>query len=322
MKIYEIGTGYTSIPAQMGAATEIVVEELTKSLLAMGEPVEILDISAEQRAAHSLPITEVKVPRIFTGKDVSLGLAHKLKRVAYSVSLAFSLCRILRKEKAPVVLHFHNQYNLFFFFKLVPERLRRKARISYTVHSYIWHGAWKDIQADVSRRYFQECFCIRHADCVFVLNEQTKQNLCRNLGADEQKIHLINNGVNADTYCPLSNEEILSIKSAHALNGKRILVQVGSVCDRKNQLGAIKMLAAFLRENKDAVYMYAGGIIDKDYQESIKKFAAENQIDAQVIYAGELVPGEILNKYYNAASFVKMPHCIFRYFQGKIITVG
>ena len=28
MKIYEIGTGYTPIPARMGAATEIVVEEV------------------------------------------------------------------------------------------------------------------------------------------------------------------------------------------------------------------------------------------------------------------------------------------------------
>ena len=31
MKIIEVGTGYTSIPANMGAATEIVVEELVKS---------------------------------------------------------------------------------------------------------------------------------------------------------------------------------------------------------------------------------------------------------------------------------------------------
>ena len=30
MKIYEIGTGYTPIPAQMGAATEIVVAGISK----------------------------------------------------------------------------------------------------------------------------------------------------------------------------------------------------------------------------------------------------------------------------------------------------
>ena len=36
MKVYEIGTGYTPIPANIGAATEIVVEELTKSMMKKG----------------------------------------------------------------------------------------------------------------------------------------------------------------------------------------------------------------------------------------------------------------------------------------------
>ena len=44
MKIYEIGTGYTSIPAQIAAATETVVEELSKALLELGENVYIVDI--------------------------------------------------------------------------------------------------------------------------------------------------------------------------------------------------------------------------------------------------------------------------------------
>ena len=73
MKIYEIGTGYTPIPAQMGAATEIVVEELTRSLRRNGEPAEIIDIKAAYRQNSSLPIMEVCVPRIFTKTDVSLG---------------------------------------------------------------------------------------------------------------------------------------------------------------------------------------------------------------------------------------------------------
>ena len=46
MKIYEIGTGYTPIPAQMGAATEIVVEELTRSLRNNGEDAEIIQESS------------------------------------------------------------------------------------------------------------------------------------------------------------------------------------------------------------------------------------------------------------------------------------
>ena len=95
MKIYEIGTGYTPIPAQMGAATEIVVEELTRSIIKNGENAEIIDISAQNRVKTDLPIAEVDVPKKFTGTDVSLGIMHKLKRVVYSVALARKLKIIL-----------------------------------------------------------------------------------------------------------------------------------------------------------------------------------------------------------------------------------
>ena len=91
MKIYEIGTGYTSIPAQVAAATESVVEELTKAYISMNQPVEIIDISAENRKPNTLPITEVGVPSVFRKADVSLGIIHKVKRVVYSVALAFKL---------------------------------------------------------------------------------------------------------------------------------------------------------------------------------------------------------------------------------------
>ena len=107
MKIYEIGTGYTPIPAQMGAATEIIVEELTTSFMKMGEDVEIIDIAADSRAENNLPITEVKVPAAFRKNDVSLGIVHKLKRVVYSVKLASKLKKILKKSDEKVVLHFH-----------------------------------------------------------------------------------------------------------------------------------------------------------------------------------------------------------------------
>ena len=118
MKIYEIGTGYTPIPAQMGAATEIVVEELVKAFRRNGADVELLDIQAADRKENDLPIREIPVPDCFTGTDVKLGIMHKLKRVAYSVALAWELRKILKKTVQPVLLHFHNQYNLFFFLRI------------------------------------------------------------------------------------------------------------------------------------------------------------------------------------------------------------
>lgn len=307
MKIYEIGTGYTPIPAQMGAATEIVVEELTKAFLKQGVDVQIIDIAAENRVPHNLPIREVKVPGCFSGTDVQLGIMHKLKRVVYSVALAGELKRILKQETEPVVLHFHNQYNLFFFLKLVPASLRKKARIAYTVHSYIWHGKWSDIRAIVSKRYFQEIYCVKYADDVFALNGQTEFNMHKYLNVEADRIHLIDNGVNVDTYVPAADGEKDKIKTDCQLADKKVFIQVGSVCERKNQLEAIRLLLPVMKEDTNVVFCYAGGLIDGEYQEQILKFAEENQIKDQVRYLGEMKPGYDLNKLYNCAEAMVFP---------------
>lgn len=301
MKIYEIGTGYTPIPAQIGAATEIVVEELTRSLINNGVKAEIIDIKSDNRQATELPITEVTVPLFFSKTDTSLGIVHKLKRVIYSVSLAQRLKKILKSEKDKMVLHFHNQYNLFFAFKLIPKRLLQKAIIAYTVHSYIWGTEWEKIESTVKSKYFQEIYCVKNADVVFVLNDLTAEHFEKHLGVKRENIRKISNGVNLQRYSPLSSEETAKIKAENAFSSKKIIFQVGSVCERKNQLGSLKMLAEYMHENRDVVFLYAGGIIDDDYFRSISDFAEENGIQEQVIYVGELSPGEQLNKYYNMA---------------------
>lgn len=302
MKIYEIGTGYTPIPAQMGAATEIVVEELTRSFLNLEQDVQILDIKAKERPQTDLPIEEVKVPGMFTKNDVSLGIVHKLKRVVYSISLARKLKKILKAAKEPVVLHFHNQYNLFFFLKLTSKKLRQKATIAYTVHSYIWGTQWDEIKDTVKKKYFQEVFCVQNADLVLVLNDITIDHFVNRLGVKPERIQKIINGVNTRKYSPLSAEEIARVKKDLGMENKQVIFQVGSVCDRKNQLGSAEMLCNYLRENPNVVYMYAGGIIDGEYKAKIDALAKEKGIENQVVYAGELAPGTQLNQYYNMAS--------------------
>lgn len=307
MKIYEIGTGYTPIPAKMGAATEIVVEELAKSFQKKGKDVTILDIKADDRLRNNLPIIEVNVPDKFTSTDVQLGIMHKLKRVVYSISLAQSLKKIIKRSNEKIVLHFHNQYNMFFFLKLAPEKIRRKCFIAYTNHSYIWHGDWKEIEQIVQKRYFQEIYSMKHADKIYVLNEITRNTLVEHLDISKEKIVMIDNGVNTDIYSPLSLNEKEKVKKDLGLEGKKIYIQIGSVCERKNQLGAIKLLLPVLKEDSNKMFVYAGGIISEEYQEEINKFAKENGIEKQIKYLGELAPGSGLNKCYNIADAMVFP---------------
>ena len=293
MKIYEIGTGYTPIPAQ--------IEELTRAFINNGEDAEIIDIKAHDRAEIELPVSEVKVPSMFAGTDVSLGIIHKLKRVVYSVCLAKYLKGILKKTTDNVVFHFHNQYNLFFAFKLIPKHLLKKATIVYTVHSYIWGTEWEEIENTVKKKYFQEIECVKKADVVLVLNDITTDHFVNRLGVDKNKIFKIINGVNVEKYSPLEQTQINELKQQNGFADKKLIFQVGSVCERKNQLGSVEMLTDYLKEHRDVVYMYAGGIIDDEYQQKIKEYAQKNDISDQVKYVGELAPGRQLNEYYNMA---------------------
>jgi glycosyltransferase involved in cell wall biosynthesis len=61
------------------------------------------------------------------------------------------------------------------------------------------------------------------------------------------------------------------------------------------------MLSDYLSKHPDVVYLYAGGIVDAEYQQSIIEYAKKKGISDQVKYVGELAPGEQLNAYYNMA---------------------
>ncbi len=301
MKIYEIGTGYTPIPAQMGAATEIVVEELTRAFIKSGQDVEIIDIKAQNRAETDLPILEVKVPKIFTKTDLTLGIVHKLKRVVYSLALARKLKKILKKTNDKIVLHFHNQYNMFFFLKLVPTKYRKKAKTVYTNHNGYWSLKWDDAERILRKRYFQEIVCMKKADCVFVLNEQTKSNAVQNLNIIADKIIKVNNGVNEDVYKPLGKHEIDQVKEKYALSNNKIILQVGSVCENKGQKRTIESLLPLFKKYDDLVFVYVGGIIEESYKTEIDNYIKENDLTEKVFYLGLAKPGEELNELYNMA---------------------
>lgn len=301
MKIYEIGSGYTPIPAKVAAATESVVEELTKAFLLMDIDCEIIDISAKERLPHNLPITEVRVPAVFSRSDVSLGIIHKVKRVVYSIALASFLKKLLKKQKEKVVLHFHNQYNLFFFLKLVPKKYREKAVIAYTNHNGMWSLPYNEVKATINKRYFQEIAAMKGADVVFVLNSKMKENIVDNLDIDKNKVQQIANGVNTEVYCPLPKEEVNLSKEKFAFNGKKVILQVGSVYENKGQAKSVELLASILKDNKDIVFAYVGGIVSQEYFERVQKTASDFGIEKQVLYLGTTSPGEEMNLIYNMA---------------------
>lgn len=299
MKVYEIATGYTPIPAARGAATEIVVENLTRALRAQGADAEILDIRSQRRECD-LPIREVTVPRWLGDTDASLGLRHKLRRVAYSVCLARALKKLLKRAETDTVLHFHNQYNLFFSLLLVPRRIRNKAFLAYTNHTGLWRLPWEEIRSTITKRYFQEAIAMQAADVVLVLNEETKENLMRHLSIPETRINVVRNGVDILRFHPLSEGEREKEKVRRGLAGKTVILQAGSVCENKGQVRTLKALAPLLKEQDNLVFAYVGAVVEGDYQNTIEDTARHLGLEAQVRYLGSAGPEE-MNRLYGLA---------------------
>lgn len=299
--ILEIGTGYTSIPSKVGAATEIVVEELTRSLQKAGREVLIFDINDEDRAPSNLPIQEVFVPGFIAGKaGYNLGVFHKLKRVFYSFSLAFSLNRFIQKNHS-YIIHFHNQYNFYFFWLLSTRRKRKNTQLYYTTHSGIWSKPWEEIKEKIRIKYYMETFAMKHADASFLLNENTFSNITKHVGIPAKTLHLIPNGVNTSIYRKLDNNEpvLADLRKKLGLENKTIIFLAGTIEDRKNQLQVVEFLAPLFRKYPNLVFMYAGGIRDQVYFNSIGEYAQKENLQQQVRYLGELAPGKTLNEYYN-----------------------
>lgn len=301
MKYFEIATGYTSIPAKIGAATEKDVEGQTKSMVKMGYDVCIVDIKDSSRLQTDLPIIEVYMPKFFnSNKVVQLGFVHKIKRVLYSISLTFKLRSIIKKSNDKIYLHFHNQYNMFFFKKLTSDKLLKNVTIGYTVHSYVWFGKYEDIKNTIKKRYFQEVYCCQKADRVFVLNDVVTKMLVDNYSIEKDKIRKIFNGVDTDVYDEkrVTEQQIKLLKEKYNLQGKTIIFQVGSICPRKNQLNSLELLAPIMHNNKDLAFAYAGGIIDENYAMQIKNKAEQLNLSDRVVYCGEISPGDELNAHY------------------------
>ena len=303
-QIIEIGTGYTSIPSKVGAATEIVVEELVKSCMKKGFDVTIFDISDTHRTPNTLPIQEVHLPALITGKvGYKLGVFHKMKRVWYSTFLALRLNRYIEINKH-YILHFHNQYNFFFFLILSNSRKRKNIKLYYTNHTYTWSLPWNEIKSIIRKKYFMENYSMKKADMVFVLNENTASNLITHANINASNIKLIPNGVNTDVFKIISPDDksLLDLRKSLHLENKTIFFHAGTICDRKNQLGIIQYLEPAIKSNPDLVFIFAGGIKENEYFATIESYCKEAKIEKNVIYAGEIEPGKVLNTYYNLAS--------------------
>jgi D-inositol-3-phosphate glycosyltransferase len=247
------------------------------------------------------------MPRGLSSTDEALGARHKLRRVVYSARLAGVLRDALGGSGGRVVLHFHNQYNAFFFLRSVPRRLRGRALVCYTNHSGAWNGEWAEVSGTIRRRYFQEAYALRRADAALVLNEATRRNLVEHAGVPAGRVHLVTNGVDTAVYRPMPEGEREALRSGLLGPSARYVFQCGSVCENKGQLVTVRCLARLLAADPGLFLVFAGGVVDAGYLGEVMALAGSLGVGDRVVYLGERRPGRELAGLYAAAEACVLP---------------
>ncbi len=306
MKICQVATGYTSIPAKTSAATEIVIEHLSNHLVKHAQDVVVIDIYEDHRHKMEFDIVDIKMPKGFGSYDYTheLGVKHKLKRVIYSLKVREVLSKIVHQEDIDV-LHVHNQYNGFFLKKNYG---KKKIFFVYTVHSHIWSRPWDEIKEKIKTNYWLERQCLKKADKVIVLNNFAKDNIILNLNIDEERIEVMANGVNTLIYKKLNSGEWdkKEFRSRYAKEDELILLHVGSFEKRKNQQFIIKNLKQ-INKIKRVKLLLIGQVVDKAYFKDLQDMIKENELSDIINVIGEVKPGKEINKFFNIADIFVFP---------------
>jgi len=138
--------------------------------------------------------------------------------------------------------------------------------------------------------------------CGIIANSNYTRDLLVESGVAPDKITVIN---------PAINPELLSrrgepqrVIDRYNLKGKKVLLTVGSLSERKGHDKVIEALPYIMRKIKDLVYLVVGS---GDNLDNLKKLARRHKVDNVVIFAGRVSDSDLID-YYDACNIFVLPN--------------
>lgn len=137
------------------------------------------------------------------------------------------------------------------------------------------------------------------ADAVIANSEFTCGLLTERVGVDRTKIHLVHPGVDKIFFVkPDACEEI---RNKHGLVGKKVLLTVGRLTQRKGQAQVLKSLPELINQFPDLMYVIAG---EGEASKSLKELTITLKLEKHVIFTGSVSGVEHRALYYICDLFI------------------
>jgi phosphatidylinositol alpha-1,6-mannosyltransferase len=150
---------------------------------------------------------------------------------------------------------------------------------------------------DFSRR--RRRATLARADAVVAVSRFTRDSLVSLMGVDPAKITLIPNGVDVSRFAPRPARE--DLRQKYGLQGRRVLLTVGRLSERKGQDKVIEALPALHAAIPDLAYLMVG---DGPLRMELEARARALDVQEVVRFAGSVAPGELVDHYALADAFI------------------
>ncbi len=167
------------------------------------------------------------------------------------------------------------------------------------------HGSEVFYLLEPGRQVFRSLFQWVASGCRgFVALGQYQRDILRKLWIEENKIFTSPEGVELSQLTNADGDGRNHIRTRHNLNGKRVIVTVGRLVERKGHDMTIRALPRVLREVPEAVYLIVGR---GPMEGRLRALARAMGVEGRVLFCG-FVPERELFAYYQASDVFAMPN--------------
>ena len=283
LKVAQLGSWIPLPPSGCGGVW-LFVFQLSRALSKIGCTVHLI---GRRGNAHGTQLT-IDFHDINLMSFPSTQILNQLKTLYASFLIEAKLNALISKGEVEVV-HAHGQTQAFLSI-IAKKALRWKVLIIYTCHNPCMFENTSFFWGILN---FFENFAVKYADIVIVQTKSTANMLARKFGINKSKIKIIPTTSFEYQY---ENEKI---------EGKgNIVLSVGTVCPRKNQLILLKAIPRIIAEIQDIQFLFIGPIGDQAYFKELTDFVKQKELVKYVVFEGEVTVDHLLQSYKTATIFV------------------
>jgi len=134
-----------------------------------------------------------------------------------------------------------------------------------------------------------EALTHKMADAIIVNSVGIRDELARRARVSSERIDVVENGVDLQRFVPLSETAKLRERKLWSMDGRRVLVMPGRICDQKNQKSVLRALVKLKHAGElpeDVRVLFAGRGSPPWYGEALRAYSTLSGLGRQVEFVG------------------------------------